>query len=263
MPVAKHADAIRLRCSPRLGRLPQRKPVPQEGRWSLAPFRFNQNGRGFRRSPLGQQLRARQALRAARGCACRRLRQAQEKRQIDRMIDIHRDPGLADHRRLDALQTRGVEVREVAVIAEAKRHRFRRRADHGIGSEIVMRRRDRERRARRDAPIAPRRSRPARVAGMSAGHRDHAAASFAREKAAARVHAAGMSIPRPRSRSARRSSLPSAVACGSRVTIINAGQKPGAGHRIEHVRRAWCRREAGVAAATAGPTADAWRHRTP
>jgi len=73
------------------------------------------------------------------------LRQAQEKRQIDRMVDIHRDTGLTDHSRLDALKTRGVEVREVAVIAKAKRHRLRRRADDGIGSEIVMRRRDRER----------------------------------------------------------------------------------------------------------------------
>ena len=40
------------------------------------------------------------------------MRQAQEKRQIDRMVDIHRDSGLTNHRRLDALQPRGVEVRE-------------------------------------------------------------------------------------------------------------------------------------------------------
>jgi hypothetical protein len=34
------------------------------------------------------------------------------------MVDIHRDSGLTDHSRLDALKSRGVEVREVAVIAE-------------------------------------------------------------------------------------------------------------------------------------------------
>jgi hypothetical protein len=69
------------------------------------------------------------------------------------MVDIHRDSGLTDHSRLDALKARGVEVREVTVVAEAKRHRFRRRADDGIGSEIVMRRRDREHSASCGAPI--------------------------------------------------------------------------------------------------------------
>src|SRR4029077_1917609 len=108
------------------------------------------------------------------------------------MVDIHGDPGLTDHSRLDALQTRGVEVREVAVIAEAKRHRFRRRADDGIGSEIVMRRRDRER--GRCETRRYHRVYPAGAGGWKvAGHRDHAATPFTRENPAAGVHAAGMS----------------------------------------------------------------------
>ena len=101
-----------------------------------------------------------------------------------RMVDINSDSGLTDHSRLDTLKTRGVEVREIAVIAEAKRHRFRRRANDGIGSEIVMRRRDRERRC-----CEMRRQHRVYLAGAGgrnvSGQRDHAATSFAYEKAAA------------------------------------------------------------------------------
>src|SRR6516225_11418351 len=111
------------------------------------------------------------------------------------MIDIDSDSGLTDNGRLDALATRGLEVRKVAVIAEAKRHRFRRRADDGIGSEIVMRRRDREGRRRE-----MRRQHRIYLAGAGgwnvSGHRDHAATRFARENPPAGVHAAGMSVPR-------------------------------------------------------------------
>ena len=96
-------------------------------------------------APLGQQRGHAKFVEQRAGARAGRLRQAQEKREIDRMVDIHRDSGLTDHSRLDALTARGVEMREIAVVAEAKRHRFRRRADHGIGSEIVMRRRDGER----------------------------------------------------------------------------------------------------------------------
>src|SRR6185312_17450777 len=77
-------------------------------------------------TPPGQQRGYAKFFEQRAGTRAGRLRQAQEKRQIDRMVDINGDSGLTDHRRLDALQTRGVEVREVTVIAEAKRHRFRR-----------------------------------------------------------------------------------------------------------------------------------------
>src|SRR5260370_7678979 len=111
------------------------------------------------------------------------------------MVDINSDSGLTDHSRLDAVKARGVEVREVAVIAEAKRYRFRRRADDGVGSEIVMRRRDRER--GRCEMCRQHRVYLAGADGWNvAGHRDHAGTPFAREKAAAGIHAAGMSIPR-------------------------------------------------------------------
>src|SRR3954454_7008831 len=111
------------------------------------------------------------------------------------MVDVHRDSGLTDHSRLDAPKTRGVEVREIAVITEAKRYRFRRRADDGVGSEIVMRRRDRERR-RCEMCRQYRVYLPGADGWNVAGHRDHAGTSFAREKAAAGIHATGMSIPR-------------------------------------------------------------------
>src|ERR1041385_5476803 len=111
------------------------------------------------------------------------------------MVDINSDSGLTDHSRLDALKTRGVEVREVAVIAEAKRHGFRWRADDGIGSEIVMRRRDRER-----GCCEMRRQHRVDLAGAGgwnvSGQRDHAATPFARENPTAGVDAAGMSVPR-------------------------------------------------------------------
>src|SRR5262249_53540594 len=105
------------------------------------------------------------------------------------MVDIHRDSWLTDYSRLDALKTRGIEVREVAVIAEAKRHRFRRRADDGIGSEFVVRRRDRERgrcEMRRQHGVYL-----ACAGGWNVSrHRDHAATPFARENPASGVHAA-------------------------------------------------------------------------
>src|SRR6478736_7315226 len=111
------------------------------------------------------------------------------------MVDINSDSGLTDHSRLDAPKPRGVEVREVAVIAETKRYRFRRRADDGVGSEIVMRRRDRER--GRCEMCRQHRVYLAGAGGWNvAGHRDHAATPFARENPAAGVHAAGMSVPR-------------------------------------------------------------------
>ena len=77
--------------------------------------------------PSGQQFGHAKFFEQRAGARAGRLRQAQEKRQIDRMIDIHRDAGLADHGRLDALLPRGVEVRKITVVAETKRHRFRRR----------------------------------------------------------------------------------------------------------------------------------------
>src|SRR4051795_2367129 len=111
------------------------------------------------------------------------------------MVDVNRDSGLTNHRWLNALKTRGLQVREVAVIAEAKRYRFRWRADDGVGSEIVMRRRDCEggrgemrRQHCVDLACADGRN--------VARHRDHAGTPFPREKAAAGIDAAGMSIPR-------------------------------------------------------------------
>ena len=50
-----------------------------------------------------------------------RLRQAQERGQVDRMVDVHGDARLADHRRLDAAAPRRLEVREIAVVAEPER----------------------------------------------------------------------------------------------------------------------------------------------
>src|SRR5690349_6249154 len=111
------------------------------------------------------------------------------------MVDVHRDSGLTDHRRLNALKARRMEVRKIAVVAKAKRHRFRRRADDGIGPEIVMRRRDREgrrREMRRQYRIYLTRTRGRNVSG----NRDHSTTAFARKKATAGVYAAGMSVPR-------------------------------------------------------------------
>src|SRR5579859_7395292 len=111
------------------------------------------------------------------------------------MVDIHCDSGLTDHSRLNAPKTRSFKVWKVAVIAEAKRHRFRRRADDGIGSEIVMRRRDRER-----GRSEMRRQHRVYLAGAGGWNvsrqSDHAVTPFAREKATAGVHAASMSFAR-------------------------------------------------------------------
>src|SRR5215207_10927238 len=111
------------------------------------------------------------------------------------MVDINSDSGLTDHSRLDTPKTRGVEVREVAVIAETERYRFRRRADDGVGSEIVMRRRDRER-----GRCEMSRQHRVYLAGADgwnvARHRDHAGTPFACKKAAAGIHTAGVSVPR-------------------------------------------------------------------
>ena len=67
---------------------------PRKRRRGLAALRQQ----GFGRSRLPR----RKAARARAG----RLRQAQEGGEIDRMVDIHGDAGLADHRRLDAAAPR-------------------------------------------------------------------------------------------------------------------------------------------------------------
>src|SRR6478752_2320058 len=99
-----------------------------------------------------------------------------------------------------------------------------------------MRRRDRER-----GRGAMRRQDSVYLAGVSgwnvAGHRDHAATPFAREKAAPGVHAAGMSVPRALSHDPRSDLF--AESSGMRIEgdDDHAGQKPGAGNGVERVRQ--------------------------
>src|SRR3954452_9067360 len=150
------------------------------------------------------------------------------------MGDVNRDSGLTNHRWLNALKTRGLQVREVAVIAEAKRYRFRRRADDGIGSKIVMRRRDCE-----GGRGEMRRQDSVYLAGADgwnvSGHRDHAATPFAREKVAAGIYTAGMSVPCPLGQD----SCTDLPAKRRRMWIEgddhHAGQKSGAGNGVEHI----------------------------
>src|SRR6476469_8623215 len=152
------------------------------------------------------------------------------------MVDVYRDAGLTDHSRLDAPKSRGVEVREVAVIAETKRYRFRRRADDGVGSEIVMRRRARER--GRCEMCRQHRVYLAGADGWNvAGHRDHAGTPFAREKAAAGIHAAGMSIPRSLGHNPRTDPFAKSRRMRIERHDHHAGQKPGAGNGVERVRQ--------------------------
>ena len=68
-----------------------------------------------------------------------------------------------------------------------------------------------------------------------AGHRDHAKASFAREKAAAGVHAAGMSVPRALGQDSRTDLLAKCRRMRIERDNQDTGKKPGAGHGVEHV----------------------------
>ncbi len=69
-----------------------------------------------------------------------------------------------------------------------------------------------------------------------AGHRDHAEAPFACEKPAAGIHAAGVPLSRALGQDSRTDLV--AKRRGARVEgdDHDAGQQPGAGHRVEHVR---------------------------
>src|SRR3954464_6007641 len=152
------------------------------------------------------------------------------------MVDINSDSGLTDHSRLDAPKTRGVKVREKAVIAEAQRHRFRRRADDGVGSEIVMRGRDGER-----GRFEMCRQHRVYLVGADgwnvARHRDYAGTPFAREKAAAGIHAAGMSIPCSLSHNPRTDPFANSRRMRIERHDHHAGKKPGSvkgGERARH-----------------------------
>ena len=64
--------------------------------------------------------------------------------QIVRRIDVERDARKVNDQRFDAASARRGEMRQEAVVAEAQRHRGRRRADDGIGAAPVARRHDGE-----------------------------------------------------------------------------------------------------------------------
>ena len=68
----------------------------------------------------------------------------QERDEIDGIVDIHPDPGMADDKRFDPLGSRRIEMRIKTVFAEPQRNGVGRRADDRVRSEIVMRGHDRE-----------------------------------------------------------------------------------------------------------------------
>src|SRR5216683_2809654 len=70
-----------------------------------------------------------------------------------------------------------------------------------------------------------------------AGHRDHAATPFAREKASAGVHAAGMSVPRALGHDPRTDLFAKSRRMRIERDDHHAGQKPATGNGVEHVRQ--------------------------
>jgi hypothetical protein len=133
------------------------------------------------------------------------------------MVDIHPDPWARHDPRRDAPGAGRGKMRNIAVLAEAQRHRQRRRQGDGIGAELVMGRRDGEGRR-----LAMRRQHRLDLGGRDggdvAGQGDDSLRPLPGEQPRRGDDAAGMPVPRPRSAPARRCVARCAVAQGSSVT---------------------------------------------
>ena len=158
-------------------------------------------------------------------------------------------------------RSRGVEMREIAVVAEAQRHGVGRRADHRVGAEIVVRRRDGEggpRQVRAETRLISCEV----TAGMSAGRVSMPPRPSLRQQPHAADDAAGMAVARAVGHDARAEARRQRRRLRVDVTTMMPARlwrRP----RPPAPRPSSPRSARGAAPARAGAPAAAWRRRAP